>query len=178
MNNNQITHIALITHFLKMVKNTTGGSSHKRFARKNQSGHKEFSWDTSDPSLIEVSIVKPLGDCRFQAQTKDRVPLLCHISSKYSGRNKHQNMVTANCIILASLRMFENPYKHCDYIKKLRDATPSDFFTTRLDTDPTNAMDADAFIFSNATMPQIQESHVEEQTDDIMFGKTIDFDSI
>lgn len=162
-----------------MVKNTTGGSSHKKFARKNQSGgRKEFEWDTSDPSLLMVSIVKPLGDCRFHAQTKDRKDLLCHVSSKYSGRNKHQNMVTANCVILASLRMYENPAKHCDYMKKLHDTTPSDFFTTRLETD-TTVLESDLDIFRSvsSTVPEGCKEASGEQGNDGLDAE-IDFDNI
>jgi len=123
-----------------MVKNTTGGSGHKRFARKNQGGGKSANtWDKSDPLLLEVSVIKPLGDCRFQVHTKDRKPLICHVSSRFSGRFKHHNLVIANSLLLVSLRDYESPPKHCDFLQKLADTTPIDFFTVRLDGDPVPA---------------------------------------
>jgi len=40
-------------------------------------------------------------------------------------------MVIANALLLVSLREYENPPKHCDYLQKISDTTPLDFFTVR-----------------------------------------------
>lgn len=156
-----------------MVKNTTGGSSHKKFARKNQGDRQAFTWDKSDPSLIEVSVIKPLGDCRFQVQTRDRKPLLCHVSSRYSGKFKHHNLVIANSVLLTSLRTYETPPKHCDFIHKLSDVTPLDFFTTRLDTDMVSQDDLDIFRHSMPAAPASDLPAVQEEVE-----SWIDFDAI
>ena len=157
-----------------MVKNITGGSSHKKFARKNQSNtnSNEFHWDKSDPSLIEVSVTKALGDCRFHVVTKDRKELICHISSRYSGKYKHHNLVTVNSLLLTSLRLYENPAKHCDYIHKLNTTTPVDFFNHGIVSD----MDLD--IFSNKNNEtNIQEASTQQEEREEQ-NNEIDFDSI
>ena len=133
-----------------MTKNTTGGSSHKKFARKNQGNRHQFTWDKNDASLIEVSVVKPLGDCRFHVQTRNRETLLCHVSSRFSGKYKHHNLVTANSVILTSLRTYETPPKHCDFIHKLSDTTPLDFFTTRVSKDNISEDDLDIIRHSSS----------------------------
>lgn len=161
-----------------MVRNTTGGSSHKRFARKNQSSGKATTWDKSDPLLLEVSVVKPLGDCRFQVQTKERKILLCHVSSRFSGRFKHSNLVIASSLLLVSLRDYESPPKHCDFLQKLSDMTPVDFFTVQLDGYNSSA-DLELDIFQrHADVPTLSESSIpikkiveEEQNE-------VDFDAI
>lgn len=77
--------------------------------------------------------MKPLGDCRFQVQTKERKTLLCHVSSRFSGRFKHSNLVIVSSVLLVSLRDYECPPKHCDFLQKISDTTPVDFFTVHLD---------------------------------------------
>lgn len=166
-----------------MVKNTTGGSFHKKIARKsNGNSRGEFTWDQSDPNLLLVSVTKPLGDCRFSVQTRDRRPLICHLSSKYSGRFKHHNMVVANCVILVSLRPYENPSTHCDFIHKMFDVTSLDFFTVRLPTEHSPVMEDDLDIFrsNSAALPRIQEGEGEAQGDqgEAQQGEEIDFDAI
>lgn len=111
-----------------MVKNTTGGSGSKRMARKNM-GNKQAEIDMSDPLILTVSVSKALGNSRFYVLKPDNSQLICHIPSRFSGRNKHNNFVTVNSLILVSLREFENPAKTCDYIRILQPTTPVSFFT-------------------------------------------------
>lgn len=163
-----------------MVKNTTGGSSHKKFARKSHGGGRdELSWDKSDPYLLEVSVTKALGDCRFSISTKDRRTLICHVSSRFSGRHKHHNMVVVNSVLLVSLRPYENPAKHCDYIQKISDTTPVDFFTVRLPNEPNQTTESDLDIFrNNATMNHPVEKAGDNPIETIHEDTDIDFDAI
>jgi len=171
-----------------MVKNTTGGSSHKRFARKNQGGGRgTATWDKSDPLLLEVSVIKPLGDCRFQVHTKDRRTLICHVSSRFSGRFKHHNLVITNSMLLVSLREYENPPKHCDFLQKLSDTTPPDFFTVRLEGYSTNEdLELDIFQRGGAAAAAVLEPVPEALQGEngvwgegeMVGGGEIDFDAI
>jgi len=159
-----------------MVKNTTGGSSHKKFARKNQGGSNEFTWNRNDPYLIEVTVTKPLGDCRFHVVTKDKKTLICHVSSRFSGRFKHHNMVIANSMLLVSLRPYENPAKHCDFIHKLSDTTPLDFFPGQVNN---TSMESDLDIFRNhAVLPTDTVTDASAKIESIPEDADIDFDAI
>ena len=96
-------------------------------ARKNV-GNKQAEIDLNDPYVLTVSVSKALGNSRFYVVKPDHSQLICHIPNRFSGRNKHKNFVTVNCLILVSLREFENPAKNCDYIRIIQPTTPPTFF--------------------------------------------------
>ena len=155
-----------------MVKNTTGGSGSKRMARKN-TGNKQGEIDLSDPNILTVSVSKALGNSRFYVLKPDHSQLICHIPNRFSGRNKHNNFVTVNNVILVSLREYENPAKTCDYIRILQPTTPTNFF---LNTIGANNMDDDILFKNEPTLPTLEETPQNPSTARVT--NTIDFSEI
>lgn len=154
-----------------MVKNTTGGCGSKRLARKN-TGNKQVDVDMNDPYILTVSVSKALGNSRFYVLKPDNSQLICHIPSRFSGKNKHNNFVTVNNLILVSLREYENPSKTCDYIKIVQPTTPVTFFLNG--TNNSNSNNDDDIIFKNEPML----SSIEEKIDLTPTTTTIDFGDI
>ena len=77
-----------------MVKNTFGGSSHKKFARKNTVGPKSNKLRVSDDEGEVYAIVtKMLGNNMFHCYCIDDTIRLGHIRGKFTGRGKRDNMV-------------------------------------------------------------------------------------
>lgn len=158
-----------------MVKNTTGGNGSKRMARKN-TAHKQQEVDMNDPYVLTVSVSKALGNSRFYVLKPDHSQLICHIPSRFSGRNKHNNFVTVNSLILVSLREFENPAKNCDYIRIVNPTTPTAFFL-RNTANMCEAGNEDEIIFRNET--QVTELlKNEDGTEKTPVTNTMDFADI
>jgi initiation factor 1A len=103
---------------LKMVKNTTGGSGHKAFARKLVSSGKSSAIRLSQNAFELYGVVtKMFGNGMVQVKTQQNTELTCHIRGKFRGRNKKQNVVTLNSTVLVGLRDWENPAKNCDLLE-------------------------------------------------------------
>lgn len=160
-----------------MVKNTTGGNGSKRMARKN-TGHKQPDIDMNDPLILTVSVSKALGNSRFYVLKPDHSQLICHIPNRFSGRNKHNNFVTVNSLILVSLREFENPPKNCDYVRILQPTTPHTFFLRNL-ANGEASLDED-IVFRNETHLIENPSETDTNKEGVATVKsiTIDFGDI
>lgn len=101
-----------------MVKNTTGGSGHKAFARKLVSSGKSNRLRLAqDPSEIYGVITKMYGNGMCQVKTQNNLEMTCHIRGKFRGRNKKQNLVSVSSTVLVGLREWENPVKNCDLLE-------------------------------------------------------------
>jgi len=101
-----------------MVKNTTGGSGHKAFARKLVTNTKSNSIRLSqNTSELYGTIIKHYGNGMCQVKTQNNTELTCHIRGKFRGRNKKQNLVSINSTVLVGLREWENPAKNCDLLE-------------------------------------------------------------
>jgi translation initiation factor IF-1 len=109
-----------------MVKNMKGGNKQKKMSRKNNMMNEEYNEE--EECYLRVSVIKSLGDNRFYVIMENRKQLICHIPHKFSGRNKQNNFVQVNNLILVSLRPYENPAIHCDFLKILNNNTPHNFF--------------------------------------------------
>lgn len=156
-----------------MVKNTTGGCGSKRMARKN-TGNKQGEIDLNDPNILTVSVSKALGNSRFYVVRPDHSQLICHIPNRFSGRNKHNNFVTVNSLILVSLREFENPAKTCDYIRILQPTTPIHFF---INDSGTATMDDD-ILFKNETLLQNDNEENPNNHSNVCVTNTMDFSEV
>lgn len=127
-----------------MVKNTFGGSKAKSQARKHSG--KEESVDRVASSEFEriAFVSKIYGNGMCQVQTIDDGPpldIMCHIRGKFR-KNKKNNFVGLNSILMVGLREWENPYKNCDLLDVLSGThTPAGFSGSS----STN----DDFVFSN-----------------------------
>lgn len=132
-----------------MVKNIFGGTGSKKVSRKGAKGT-IGDYDLNDPNIITVSVYKALGNSRFYVLRPDGTQLICHIPSRFSGRNKHKNFVAVQNVILVSLRDYEKPPKNCDYMKILQPVTPVNFF---LNTAISMTAAEEEIIFRNDSTP-------------------------
>jgi initiation factor 1A len=96
-----------------MVKNTKGGSKHKKFARKNvkgnSSGFDERVRKSAHKDEIYASVAKILGNGRVEILCNDGQSRQCVIRNKFRGKNKRDNEVTTGSVILAGRRSWETP---------------------------------------------------------------------
>jgi initiation factor 1A len=93
-----------------MVKNTHGGSGHKKFARKFTSGPKSNKLRLSeDEGEIYAIVTKMLGNGMFHCHCLDNTMRLGHIRGKFSGRGKRDNLVEGGKWVLIGLREWDVP---------------------------------------------------------------------
>jgi initiation factor 1A len=99
-----------------MVKNTTGGTGTKSLARKHQA-RGENKLRLPECELEQFAIVtKMLGNGMCEIYTNDDIRLIGHIRNKFRGKQKRNNMLYVNSIVLIGLREWENPHKNCDLL--------------------------------------------------------------
>ena len=100
-----------------MVKNTFGGSKAKGLARKNQSGGGEARLRLPGDPLEQIACVtKMLGNGMCEIHTADNVRLIGHIGGKFRGKNKRNNLITVQSVVLIGLREWERPAKNCEIL--------------------------------------------------------------
>lgn len=88
-----------------MVKNTHGGSGHKKFGRKFTTTSKSNKLRVSeDEAEIYAIVTKTLGNNMFHCCCIDDVVRLGHIRGKFTGRGKRDNMVQTGKWVLIGLR--------------------------------------------------------------------------
>lgn len=91
-----------------MVKNTQGGSSHKKFARKHSSAARSNRLRVSeDEGELYAIVTKMLGNGMFHCHCIDDRQRLGHIRGKFSGRGKRDNMVELGKWVLIGLREWD-----------------------------------------------------------------------
>jgi initiation factor 1A len=91
-----------------MVKNTQGGSSHKKFGRKFITGPRNNKLRLSeDEGEIYSIVTKMLGNGMFHSLGIDGKQRLGHIRGKFSGRGKRDNMVDVGKWVLIGLREWD-----------------------------------------------------------------------
>jgi translation initiation factor IF-1 len=100
-----------------MVRNVTGGNGSKGLARKDQtkgsSSHIQLS---SDPLELYACVTKTFGNGMVEIYTNDNIRLMGHIRNKFRGKNKRNNLITVNSLVLVGLRDYEKPPKNCDIL--------------------------------------------------------------
>jgi initiation factor 1A len=99
-----------------MVRNITGGNSSKGLARKDQtkgSSHIQLSTDELEQYAC---VTKAFGNGMVEIYTNDNVRLIGHIRNKFRGKNKRNNLITVDSIVLVGLRDYEKPPKNCDIL--------------------------------------------------------------
>lgn len=102
-----------------MVKNTHGGSGHKKFARKHNGGAKSNKLRISeDEGEIYAIVTKMLGNGMFHCYCIDRTVRLGHIRGKFAGRGKRDNMVEGGKWVLIGLREWDVPSEKSSSISK------------------------------------------------------------
>ena len=102
-----------------MVKNTHGGSGHKKFARKHTSGAKSNKLRISeDEGEIYAIVTKMLGNGMFHCHCIDGTIRLGHIRGKFTGRGKRDNLVESGKWLLIGLREWDLPSEKSCSISK------------------------------------------------------------
>jgi len=99
-----------------MVKNTTGGTGTKGLARKHQSrGDNRLRLPECELEQFAI-VTKMLGNGMCKINTNDNTSLIGHIRNKFRGKQKRNNMLSVNLIVMIGLREWENPVKNCDIL--------------------------------------------------------------
>jgi len=98
-----------------MVKNTQGGSSHKKFARKNCSGggnsgnNKNILRIIKEEGEVYAIVTKMLGSGLFYCHCIDGIVRLGYIRGKFSGKGRRDNTVEGGKWVLIGLREWDVP---------------------------------------------------------------------
>lgn len=91
-----------------MVKNTHGGSGHKKFARKHTVSKPNNRLRIALEEGEEYAIVtKMLGNNMFHCHCIDNVVRLGHIRGKFAGRGKRDNMIATGTWVLIGIREWD-----------------------------------------------------------------------
>ena len=112
-----------------MVRNNTGGSRHKKQARKNFTKNvtqvKTRLKNKKEPCEIYGIIVKNFGQGNCEVLCNDSVKRLCVIRNKFRGRNKRNNLVKVGIRVLVGLRDWEvrsnKSQERCDLLEVYND---------------------------------------------------------
>jgi len=102
-----------------MVKNTKGGKGAKGLARKSEntgSGHTEKLRLPTCELEQYACVTKMFGNGMCEIYTNGNIRLIGHIRNKFRGRQKRNNIISPNSIVMVGLREWENPIKNCDIL--------------------------------------------------------------
>lgn len=97
-----------------MVRNKVGGNRMKKFARKNlssqQSINKKLRVSESEDEMYAIC-TKMLGNSQIECMCLDGIKRLCFIRKKFTGKNKHNNLIRVGTWIMCGLRSWESSSK-------------------------------------------------------------------
>jgi initiation factor 1A len=166
--------IIIITQY-KMVKNTHGGSGHKKFGRKFTVGAKSNKLRVSeDIGEIYAIVTKTLGNNMFHCCCIDKVTRLGHIRGKFTGRGKRDNMIQGGKWVLIGLREWDATGEKAG--KKMQQC---DLLEVYSDSDKLHLKDSVSEDWSILDKNDISRSSAEETTeesDGFAFGTDRDFE--
>jgi translation initiation factor IF-1 len=101
-----------------MVKNTTGGTGTKSLARKHQSGGENGHLRLPECDLEQIACVtKMLGNGMCEIYTNDNTRLIGHIRNAFRGKNKRNNLITPQSIVMIGLHEWEKTPKNCNIME-------------------------------------------------------------
>ena len=93
-----------------MVKNTHGGSGHKKFGRKyTTSKHSNRLRISENEYEIYAIATKMLGNNMIYCHCIDGILRLGHIRGKFTGRGKRDNMIGLGTWLLIGVRTWDEP---------------------------------------------------------------------
>ena len=110
-----------------MVKNTKGGSGHKKYARKNQGGGGGTNKTrlSQDPLEIYALCTKVYGGGMIGVLCQDGKERMCVMRKKFKGRGKRDNTVSGGVYLLVGKRDFEcrstTKKEKCDLLEVYND---------------------------------------------------------
>jgi len=108
-----------------MVRNISGGTGTKSLARKLTSNHSSVVPLPSNP-LEKIAIVSKIHGSHCDVTLEDGTSLICHIRSKFRGRNKRGNTISVGTFVLVGLRDWESSLKNSDLLF-VYDSMPSEW---------------------------------------------------
>jgi translation initiation factor IF-1 len=101
-----------------MVKNTTGGTGTKSLARKHQSGGDNGNLRLPECDLEQLACVtKMLGNGMCEIYTNNNTRLIGHIRNAFRGKNKRNNLITPQTIVMIGLHEWEKTPKNCNIME-------------------------------------------------------------
>jgi initiation factor 1A len=163
-----------------MVKNTTGGSRAKSFARKNQGSSRDIRLRVAQEEGEQYAIVRKIyGGTRCEVFCDDAVSRQGIIRGKFTGRNKRNNVIQAGTIVLVGLRDWathkEDKMEECDVLEvysalevdqlKQRPTFPTDFLDASMRNmfgESKAAGKTDEFMFTSAEEPDFNMTESSE----------------
>jgi len=164
-----------------MVKNTHGGSGHKKFARKHFTGVKSNKLRVSeDEGEIYAIVTKTLGNGMFHCHCIDGTIRLCHIRGKFTGKDKRDNMVEGGKWVLIGLRQWDVPSEKSSSISKGKEKMQQcDLLEVYNDMDKQRLRETISENWSILDSNDKSRPNLFENTlldDDILFGTDKDFE--
>ncbi len=164
-----------------MVKNTHGGSGHKKFGRKYTSGAKSNKLRVSeDEGEIYAIVTKMLGNGMFHCHCIDGTIRLGHIRGKFTGRGKRDNMVEAGKWVLIGLREWDIPSEKSSCISKGKDKNQQcDLLEVYSDSDKQQLRESiseDWRCLDTNDVSKINLGEAYSVIDDFVFGSDKDFE--
>jgi initiation factor 1A len=163
-----------------MVKNTHGGSGHKKFARKFTSGAKSNKLRISeDEGEIYAIVTKMLGNNMFHCHSIDGTIRLGHIRGKFTGRGKRDNMVEGGKWVLIGLREWDVPSEKSSSLSKGKAKMQQcDLLEVYSDTDKQRLKEATSENWTELESNDVSKSILEATSvsDDIIFGSEREFE--
>ena len=165
-----------------MVKNTHGGSGHKKFGRKFTTSAKSNKLRVSeDEGEIYAIVTKMLGNGMFHCCCVDGVLRLGHIRGKFAGRGKRDNMVEGGKWVLIGLREWDISSEKSSSLSKSKEKIQkcdllevySDLEKQRL----RESVSEDWHILDSNDVSKVALGEASDSTgDDFVFGTDRDFE--
>lgn len=92
-----------------MVKNKSGGSRHKKMARKNVKDYgRVMKMRYAGESEMYARVIKIYGQGNVDVMCNDKKVRLCVIRNKFRGRNKRDNMIKQDSMVLVGIREWQH----------------------------------------------------------------------
>jgi translation initiation factor 1A len=164
-----------------MVRNTHGGSGHKKFARKHTNGGAKSNKlrISEDEGEIYAIVTKMLGNGMFHCFCIDGVVRLGHIRGKFTGRGKRDNMVESGKWVLIGLREWDVPSEKPS-ISKVKDKIQQcDLLEVYSDTDKLRLRETVLENWSILDQHDVSKEiikELDESSEGFYFGSDRDFD--
>ena len=164
-----------------MVKNTNGGSSHKKFGRKFTTGAKSNKLRVSlDEGELYAIVTKMLGNGMFHCHCIDGTIRLGHIRGKFSGRGKRDNMVEGGKWVLIGLREWDMPSEKSFSISKEKEKIQQcDLLEVYSDMDKQRLKESVSENWNILDINDISKINIGESAtmdDEFIFGTDRDFE--
>jgi translation initiation factor 1A len=159
-----------------MVKNTHGGSGHKKFGRKFTTSAKSNKLRVSeDEAEVYAIVTKMLGNNMFHCCCIDGVTRLGHIRGKFTGRGKRDNIVQGGKWVLIGLREWDTSGGE----KASKKMQQCDLLEVYSDSDKLRLKDSVSEDWSILDKNDVSRSSTEEtseERDGFVFGTDRDFE--